>query len=81
MKNKHEESKEFPKKGSLFMNFKDLFLKNDSENRSSQNKYDYGWNFCLDVFCKFKSCAEKRLERIISKWNLEAFWKIKCLKK
>ena len=81
MNNKHEESKEDPKKGNLLFKRSNIFSKKKSlENISVKNNYDWNWSGCSGVFSMFILAEEKRLERIVSKWNCKAFGKIKCLK-
>lgn len=78
--NKHEESKEDPKKGNLLFKLRNIFSKKKLRNIFGKDNYDWNWSGCSGVFSMFILAEEKRLERIVSKWNCEAFRKIKCLK-
>ena len=78
--NKHEESKEDPRRGNLFFNLRDIFSKKKClESISGKNNYDWNRSGCSGVFSSFILGEEKRLETIVSKWNCKAFRKIKCL--
>lgn len=56
------------------------FLKKKLRNIFGKDNYDWNWSGCSGVFSMFILVEEKKLERIVSKWNCEAFRKIKCLK-
>ena len=81
VKNEHGGSQELPEKGNLFFSFRNIFSKKSSEDIFRNDNYDCNWRDRFKVFCLFILCAEEKWDKVISKCNEEAFWKIKCEKK
>ncbi|WP_073408659.1 hypothetical protein [Flavobacterium johnsoniae] len=66
VKNENEDSKEIPKKESLWGNFKICFLKK-AQKKDFRKIITIADRVCPDVFCVIVFYADERLEEIISK--------------